>query len=417
MKKGILPALLCAMAPATVEATIVITPIASGFNQSTTVTANSRLDGDDRVFVLQKGGVIKVFKRSGGAVSTFNDLSSDTVAQPTNELGLLGMTFDPDYATNGRYYVFVTTRPAPGSTTVNAEVRRYTDPLIASEASQTVWQKEITGHTNHVGGWIDFDNQGKLLIAVGDGGNGSVSDVHGTGQNPGDIYGSILRIDPKGDAFPADPSNNYTIPADNPAIAGAIPELYAYGLRNPYRNSVAPDGNLIIADVGQDLAEEITILAPGNPGRNLGWALAEGTAGSGLPADYVAPAYEYLHAAGIGQAVIGGYVYRGTEVPELFGRYVFGDQVSGNIWSIGYDGTGFVDGTLKLIGHVSSLSSFGETVDGELLVTQYWFGTAGQVFAITSVPESGTWAMMLAGFMLCGGAMRARGARRSPQTV
>lgn len=405
----------CAAVPA--GAGIFLDPIfggaAANFSQTTLVTAQTRLPGDKRVFVASKTGVVTAFNGDTMVKSTFLDLSSEVKSGQFDERGLLGMTFDPNYAQNGRYYVFVTTQPAAGGP-VYSEVRRYTDPLIANEPEKTVMRFDDQNTTNHQAGWIDFAKDGTLLIAVGDGGDGTGPDIRHTGQDASDLRGSILRIDVNKDDFAADPNNNYGIPAGNLGTPGAAPEVYAYGVRNPFRNSVAPDGNILIADVGQDAMEEISILTPGTSNRNLGWSIMEGTIGGPAPADYLAPSFIYDHSAG-DRAIIGGYVYRGTAVPELIGRYVFGDQQSGNIWSIGYDGTDLIDGTLTKIGNIASLSSFGETVDGELLVSQYTTGATGNIFRIAStspaVPEPATWAMAILGFFATAGMMRRRAVR------
>jgi len=384
-------------------------------NQLTSITGNTHLAGDSRLFLTTKSGRIGVYQPTTDSFSTFLDLSSSVVGASSNELGLLGLTFDPGYATNGYLYAYLTTRSTPNGP-VEAQVQRFVDPAIASGPASTIWSMNLDGATNHVGGWIDFDKTGKLLIAIGDGGVSYATDIRATGQNPSDWFGSILRIDPSVDSFPLDPLLNYDVPTDNPAIAGAAPEVFAYGVRNPFRNSVAPDGSLIIADVGQNDREEITILGTGDPNRNLGWALQEGDiatpAGGGpAPADYQAPDLVYEHS--LGAAIIGGFVYRGSAVPELVGRYVFGDQRSGNIWSVIYSGGTFAPGTKQLLGNIPSLVSFGETADGELVATRFTYGVA-QIYGFSSdgvlppVPEPASWAMMIAGLAMAGGLLRAR---------
>lgn len=397
------------------SASVVITPIASTSLRTTQVNANTHMAGDNRIFTLSKSGVISVTNPVTNSTTVFNDLSSQVVSN--GERGLLGIAFDPNYAANGRYYVFMNTQPVPGGP-VYSEVRRYTDTSIgvAAETPHMVMQFDTQGSTNHVGGWIDFDQSGNLLIAVGDGGDGTAPDIRATGQNTSDFFGSVLRVDPNVDEFGADPNNNYGIPAGN-LDSPARPEIYAYGVRNPFRNSVAPDGSLIVADVGQVTQEEITIIGPGEPNRNLGWSLREGdmqTPGVGgpIPSDYLAPAYVYDRLSGA--AVIGGFVYRGTAVPELYGRYIFGDQVSGDIWSILYNGGLLDETTLEYIGNIASLVSFGETVDGELLATQFLWSGSPMIYSFTSnaVPEPVSWAMMIFGFAMTGMTLRSR--RRRP---
>jgi|GEM_PF-1562014 len=386
-------------------------PTTPSTNQLTGITGDTHLAGDTRLFLTRKGGVISVYDQATSSFSTFQNLSSRVSSASFDELGLLGLAFDPGYASNGHYYVYLT-----GSTTaggpVEAQVLRFTDPAIAVGAETAIWKMDLDGSTNHIGGWIGFDAGGKLLIAIGDGGDFSGPDSRGTGQDPSDWRGSIVRIDPSTDAFPADDALNYAVPADNPAIPGAAGEVYLYGLRNPFRNSLAPDGNLIVADVGAGDREELTIVAPGDPNRNLGWALREGdiatpVGGGAAPADHHAPDLVYDHSEGA--AIIGGFVYRGTAVPELFGRYVFGDEISGNIWSIGYENGQFI-GSKLLLGNIPMLVSFGETADGELVATQFGFGAGGGIYRFVSdgnvVPEPASWAMMIAGFAIMGGALR-----------
>ena len=402
------------------HASVIISPLYSTPSQTTLVTADTHLPNDHRVFTLSKQGVVTVHDTVANTTSTFLDLTSQVKSTLSDERGLLGMTFDPNYATNGRYYLFMTVQPVAGGA-YYSQVERFTDTSVAgvsAEAPKPIIQFDAKGSTNHQAGWIDFGKDGNLLIAVGDGGNGSAPDMRHTGQDPSDFMGSILRINPNGDSFPADPNNNYSIPAGNLNVAGAAPEVYAYGLRNPFRDSVAPDGNVIIGDVGQDQREEIDILNPNSANRNFGWSLREGDiatplVGGPVPADYVAPSFVYDHTNPGGQAIIGGYVYRGTAVPELDGRYVFGDEVTGDIWSIAYTGSGFLANTVMKIGNIPSLDSFGETNSGELLVSQFVVGGGSQVYALTSdtpraVPEPGTWAMMVAGLGLIGGALRRR---------
>ena len=400
--------------PAT-HASVVISPFAGTAPQTTLVTANTTLPNEQRIFTLSKTGVITVTDRNTKIGSVFNDLSSELVTN--GERGLLGMAFDPDYATNGHYYVFMNTQPG-GAVAVYSEVRRYTDNSlagVAAEGPQTVMRFDTQGYTNHIGGWIGFDNTGNLLVGVGDGGDGSGPDIRATGQDPSDFFGSILRINPNGDDFPSDPFSNYAIPSGNLA-SPALQEVYAYGIRNPFRNSVAPDGSLIVADVGQVSQEEITIIAPDALYRNLGWSLREGdveTPGVGgpIPADYLAPDFVYDHPLG-GAAVIGGFVYRGSAVPELFDRYVFGDQVSGDIWSILYSGSDLNDSSLEYIGNIPSLVSFGETFEGELFATQFGFtDSTSMIFSFSSdaVPEPESWVMMILGIGVVGMALRRRG--------
>lgn len=404
----------CAMAGSAAEAVVTFNTVATGFIQSTAVTGNTGRAGDTRVFVANKDGLIEAYDRGTGAKAAFLDLRG-TLATG-GEQGLIGVTFDPDYGVNGRYYVHVNAQRG-GSGPVYSEIRRYIDPAIAGTAAPlTLISVQQPVDENHKGGWIGFDKTGMLMMALGDG--GGAFDPYRTGQNASDLLGSILRIDPNSDAYPADPNRNYAIPAGNAATPGAAPEVFAYGVRNPFGDSIAPNGDLIVADVGQGQREELTIVTLADvANRNLGWSLREGDiatpfVGGPEPADHLAPDLAYDHVSG-DRSIIGGFVYRGSAVSELFGKYVFGDAVSGRIWSIGYDGSGFV-GTREELGVFESLTAFGETVDGELLLTQFSYldGHLIQLGSSSAVPEPAAWAMLLSGFMLVGGALRGRtGAR------
>lgn len=410
-------ALLGVLATPAAQAAVVITEVTNGYYGMTAVSQNTGRTAESRVFIATKSGAVNVYDRTSGIKTTLLNLAGSIVNN--GEMGLVGLTFDPNYAANGHFYVHIHTNAGGGAPDFT-EIRRYTDPTIVpgtpiQDTALTIFKTQQTGTTIHKGGWIGFDKTGMMMIALGDGGTPA------SGQNASDHHGSILRIDVRSDAFPADPEKNYAIPSGNLNVPGAAPEVYAYGLRNPFGDSIAPDGSLIIADVGQDSREELTILAPGAADRNLGWNVMEGDifypAGPGgpVPTDHAGPHFTYSHANG-DQSIIGGFVYRGSAVPELFGRYVFGDAISGRIWSIVYTGTDFLDGTLMELGTVASLSSFGETPGGEILIGTFnWGGNTG-VYTLTSdgiaaVPEPGSWAMMLAGAGLIGGTLRRRRGR------
>ena len=258
------------------------------------------------------------------------------------ERGLLGFATSPDFTSSGQFYVFVTD---PVGT---IEVRRYTVSAtnrdVADVSTMRVILRQPHPRTNHNGGWIGFDRTGYLYVAIGDG--GGAGDPDNNGQNPDTWLGKILRIDITRDDFPADTTRNYAIPADNPFIAaGGAPEVWALGLRNPFRASFdfgpfgTGDGALIIGDVGEDTVEEIDVmLGPDdNLGVNFGWSVREGSLQFKGPDDPVfrLPAAEYLHGTGprAGNTVIGGVVYRGP-VESLRGQYLFADFIEGNVWSL-----------------------------------------------------------------------------------
>ena len=247
--------------------------------------------------------------------------------------------------------------------------------------------------SNHNGGWIGFGADGLLYIAFGDGGGGG--DPFGNGQNLDTLLGSLLRINPTADDFPADATRNYAIPASNPfvGIAGED-EIFAYGLRNPYRSSVdRSTGNIYLGDVGQGDIEEVDLVPSSVGGQNFGWPVREGTQteqGADSPS-FTPPVLEYGHGTGPrqGRSITGGYVYRGP-ISALDGRYFFADFISGNVWSVpvGDIAQGqtissdyFILETDVLapdVGTLSSIVSFGEDNGGNL----YILTIGGSVFRI-----------------------------------
>jgi len=335
-------------------------------------------DGSDRVFVVEQSGRILVFANDRAAASArvFLDIR-DRVTASDGELGLLGLAFAPDYAQSGVFYVDYTT-----ANPLRTRVARYRvspDPDAADRASEQIVLTVEQPYTNHNGGMLAFGPDGMLYIALGDGGN--AGDPLGHAQDLGTLLGSLLRIDPAG-------GTQYAIPADNPFVGqgpGARAEIWAYGLRNPWRFSFdRQTGELWLGDVGQGAREEIDVVTRGG---NYGWNVYEGDApfhnpGNLPPSAFVAPIHDYGRAAGA--AVIGGYVYRGTALPELRGDYVFGDYISGRIWSLRRDGAAVV------VTHVADIAdpvSFGEDERGELLVVSHG-GTLHRL--VTAVPSAPT---------------------------
>lgn len=293
-------------------------------------------DGSGRVFVVERPGRIRILTPSTGAIAgtAFLDLAGQT--NTTGEGGLLGLAPAPNFNATGTFYIYMTNLAG------QIEVRRYgtiagnrdrADPATA-DAILTI---DHPVNINHYGGWLAFGPDNLLYMGVGDGGSGG--DPPNNAQNLNQLLGKILRIDPSSDAFPADPARDYAIPPSNPfAASGGRPEIWAYGLRNPFRDSFdAPTGNLWIGDVGQDTREEIDVLRPTDGGANLGWRIMEGSAlftGPATPG-LTLPVAEYLHGAGTrqGNSITGGIVYRGP-IEALNGHYIFGDFVDGNLWSI-----------------------------------------------------------------------------------
>lgn len=368
--------------------------------------------GDARIFVVEKGGVIKVI--AGGVASTYLDISARVNA--AGERGLLGLAFDPGFSTNGRFYVNYIDETAQHNTVVAA----FTAPSAASNSADPASEQHILtisqpGQTNHKGGWIGFrgSDPGQLYIAAGDGGGSD--DPQNRAQNLSDNLGKMLRI------TPSTTGTGYTIPASNPYVGVAgNDEIWSYGLRNPYRNSFDRiTGDLWIADVGQNRREEINFEVAGSGGgNNYGWRSREGTIDNPAvpdapPVGARDPMFEYAHSGGLGESIIGGYVYRGSGEPGLDGSYFFGDYVSGRIFTLRQSGGVAFDLTERTaeLGTpfgAFELSSFGEDGLGNL----YAVGINGDIYRIAAaVPEPGAWAMLLAGGLVLAGCVRRRGGR------
>lgn len=378
--------------------------VASGLRSPVFVTAPV---GDAaRLFVVEQGGTIRTLNLATQQLSTFLNISDQVTAG--GEEGLLGLAFHPDFANNRRFYVYHTlkyTNDADRATQVVEYRTNAQNPNIGDPTTARLILKVSDPQSNHNGGWIAFGPDGFLYVAIGDGGNANDT---GTGHNPDtgnaqdttdNLLGKMLRInpDPALDDFPDDPNKNYDIPAGNPFIGQTGDnEIWAYGLRNPWRNSFDRlTGDLWIGDVGQDAREEIDFqLATSTGGENYGWRLREGTIetpangiGGPKPPGNVDPIYDYAHgnAAFQGESVTGGYVYRGP-IASLQGTYFFGDYVRAQIWSFNRSGNTITDltdwtKTLKpASGSIGNISSFGEDAVGNLYIVDY---SDGELYRVT----------------------------------
>ncbi len=319
--------------------------------------------GDKRLFIVEQPGVIKSVTFGGLIQSTpFLDIQSKVLW--SGEMGLLGLVFHPQYKQNGYFYVNYIDKNQ------NTVLERYrvsqTDTTVADATSGTILLTFAQPYTNHNGGDLNFGPDGYLYISTGDGGSGG--DPLDMGQNKTTFLGKILRIDVNA-AFP------YGIPSGNPFAdgqGGNVDEIWSFGLRNPWRFSFDRlNGDMWIADVGQNAYEEINVEQSGSVGgNNFGWRCYEGNhvynSTNCLPAaSYTFPVYEYPHSEGC--SVTGGYVYRGNAFPILQGNYLYADFCTGKIWSLKKDGTNWVNQQL-FQNSSARFSTFGENKDGELFI-------------------------------------------------
>lgn len=336
-------------------------------------------DGSGRLFVVEQGGSIYVINNSSNPkAELFLDIS-DRVDDSSNEMGLLGLAFHPAFKTNGQFFVNYTTSD---STVVSRFVVDSENPVIADKTSEEVLLTFPQPYSNHNGGQIAFGpDDSYLYIATGDGGSGG--DPHGNAQNRKTLLGKILRID----VDEKDSGLNYAIPTDNPFAGnkeGYREEIYAYGLRNPWRFSFdQPTNRLWAADVGQDRVEEIDII---EKGKNYGWNIMEGSLCFKPPTGcdqtgLELPVYEYQHP--LGESIIGGYVYRGNNLSVLQGIYVYSDYVTGIIWGLLYD-EGKETQNFTLAKTDLNITSFGIDEDDELYFTAF----DGKIYRLTILNQT-----------------------------
>jgi glucose/arabinose dehydrogenase len=321
-------------------------------------------NGDvSRVFVVEQTGTIRIVRDGALLPTPFLDLSGQITAG--GEQGLLGMAFDPDYATTGRFVVHYT--DLTGDTRVSTFLVSV-NPDVADPASERVILTADQPYANHNGGQIAFGPDGYLYLGLGDGGD--AHDPQNRGQDLSDLLGSILRVDVQA-------GTSYIVPPDNPFVGqpGVQPEIWSYGLRNPWRFSFdRATGDLYIADVGQERFEEVDIAlesAGRGKGLNFGWRIMEGAhcrAGDACDrSGLTLPNFEYDHHEGC--TIIGGYVYRGSAIPALQGLYFFGDFCRGWVRSFRYSGGDILELTdWPTLRPGGSVLSFGEDAAGELYV-------------------------------------------------
>ncbi|MCH7772011.1 MAG: PQQ-dependent sugar dehydrogenase [Bacteroidetes bacterium] len=322
-------------------------------------------DGTDRIFVIEQEGKILVFPNSSSVTSTVTFLDITDRVSAGGERGLLGLAFHPNYANNGYFYVNYTVWPR--ATVVSRFQVSSENPDLTDNAGENIILTFSRPYSNHNGGWIAFGPDGYLYIASGDG--GSSHDPHDHGQNITTFMGAFLRIDVDN----KDPGLEYAIPPDNPfadSTGNVLKEIYAWGFRNPWRNSFDPvTGWLWAADVGQGDKEEIDLV---ESGKNYGWRCYEGfiihdTTGCDYP-EYTLPIWEYDHDYGC--SITGGYVYRGSIHTGLVGKYIYADYCDMTIWALQYDGITPVNETLLTA--PGGVVSFGIDMHNELYVLAFF---------------------------------------------
>ncbi len=345
-------------------------------------------DITNRFFVVQQRGIIYVFENTPDVNTrkVFLDIS-DRVSQSGSETGLLGLAFHPNYRDSGYFYVNYT---SSSSGSLRSYIARYTvsstNPDSALHESEKILLTVDQPYSNHNGGKVAFGPDGYLYIGFGDGGSGN--DPQNRAQDRTSILGKILRIN----VDSTETGLNYAIPSTNPYYhnnLGYREEIYAYGIRNPWKFSFDPaTGNLWLGDVGQDTREEVDIVINGG---NYGWRLMEGLICNPVvnptcqdTAGFLPPVWDYPHN-GESASITGGYVYRGSAIPSLYGKYIFGDYVTGETWALTYDG--IHPASVALLSAESYLiSTFGIDTSENIYLCSY--GSGGRIFMLTG-PATG----------------------------
>jgi glucose/arabinose dehydrogenase len=337
--------------------TIQLIEVASGLSSPLYLTSPAN---DSRLFVVEQAGRIRIIKNGQVLAQPFLDIVSRVSSG--GERGLLSVAFHPSYAANGFFYVNFTDLAG------NTRVERFkvsSNPDVGDASSSKLILGVTQPFANHNGGLNLFGPDGMLYIGLGDGGSGG--DPQGNGQRTNTLLGKILRID-------VDNGDPYSIPSGNPFAnqSGARPEIWAYGLRNPWRFSFdRTAGLLFVADVGQGSLEEIDVVPTTRAGVNYGWNIMEGSScfgsGSCSTAGLEPPVIEYNHSGGA-CSVTGGYAYRGSAIPELAGHYFYSDYCAGFLRSFLYSNGAATDQRTWDVGTIGSVTSFGEDAAGEMYI-------------------------------------------------
>jgi len=330
-------------------------------------------DGTNRLFVVEQPGIIRVFDNSPGVTTSrvYMDIETRVGILDYREKGLLSLAFDPQFAANGKLYVFYTATSKIDSTAQSRLSRFTVNPPTSNnvdESTEEVLLSFDQPHKSHNGGQIAFDNSGYLYVSIGDGGE----PFRLAAQNTTTFFGTVIRIDVS--------TTPYSIPPGNPYTAPDLPEIFAHGFRNPWRMTIDPvTGMIFTGDVGSGQWEEIDVV---EVGKNYGWSCRQGAHEHDFCADttgFTDPIWEYSHAEG--SAVVGGVVYRGSELPDLVGKYVYADYISGRMWALTFDGT--ISNVLLTQNLGIIASSFALDENGVLYICEYAIG-ASRIFKVVA---------------------------------
>lgn len=398
---------IAAVAASPAAAQLALTQVGTGLNTPLFLTAAPNDPNPNRVYVVERGGTIRTLDTATGAVAATPLLNLPSALTATSggtlltggEQGLLGMAFSPGYTATGNGFVYINYVGSNGTLGGETRIDRFTvtgGVLSPTSRANIITIDQPDSQTNHKGGWLGFSpTDNYLYIATGDGGSGG--DPSNFGQNNTQLLGKLLRINPN------TTGTGYTIPQGQIFGAGTRAEIFATGLRNPFRNGFDPlNGDLYLGDVGQGTREEVDFIAGGSAGgQNFGWRLREGRVpqpggnGGAPPANNTEPIYDYTRE-NADEAITGGYVYRGGDILDggqsLDGTYIFGDYETGRIFSFRYDGvTGIptngavnrsVETNSQSVIGTFSLASFGQDNLGRV----YALDLGGQVYRITGPP-------------------------------
>lgn len=354
--------------------TLALREVAAGLSEPLLLTAPA---GDSRQFIVERLGRIRILADGNLLPTPFLDLSG--LISTAGEGGLLSVAFHPNYASNGRFYVYYTDKF--GNIAIDsARVSTGNANVADSQSLSRIITIPHPTYTNHYGGMLAFGPDGYLYAGTGDG--GSAGDPNKNAQNLDSLLGKLLRLNVDVMTAPL-----YNVPADNPFVNqdGKRGEIWAYGLRNPWRFAFDPvDKQLYIADVGQDAREEVDIVPAATPAANYGWNIMEGNscynASSCNQAGITLPRFEYQHGANNanGCSITGGFVYRGKDLPELAGRYLYSDYCKGFLKSFVYSAGAVSEQKDWAVSNVGNVPGFGQDAQGEL----YLMSGNGKVYKI-----------------------------------